>query len=111
MSLILDTRDRISIYLATIIKDVDGHIYDGKKIWTRYEKLLKDNEMDYSKKIVELSKIKSVMNYFIYQIDRNCRFDYDKQIGDLYYIDDGEKYMKYGKLDMAIFDTEKELFI
>lgn len=111
MDLILDTRNRTSIYIATTIKDTDGKVYDGKKIWTKYEELLMDNEMDYSKKMVELSKIKSVMNYFIYQIDRNCRFDYDKQIGDLYYIDDGEKYMKYGKLDMTIFDTENELFI
>ena len=111
MNLILDTRERISIYIATTIKDIDGKVYDGKKIWTKYEELLMDNEMDYSKKMIELSKIKSVMNYFIYQIDRNCKFDYDKQIGDIYYIDGGEKYMKYGKLNMSIFDTENELFI
>ena len=111
MDLILDTRNRISIYIATTIKDTDGKVYDGKKIWTKYEELLMDNEMDYSKKMVELSKIKSVMNYFIYQIDRNCKFDFDKQIGDIYYIDEGEKYMKYGKLNMSIFDTENELFI
>lgn len=111
MNLILDTRDRISIYIATTIKDIDGKVYNGKKIWAKYEELLMDNEMDYSKKMVELSKIKSVMNYFIYQIDKNCKFDYDKQIGDIYYIDEGEKYMKYGKLNMSIFDTENELFI
>lgn len=111
MNLILDTRDCVSIYLATVIKDIDGQIYDGRKIWQKYEELLLDNDLDYSKKVIELSKIKSIMNYFIFRVDRNSRFDYDKQIGNLFYIDDGEKYMKYGKLDMNIFDTGKELYI
>ncbi|WP_296874804.1 CRISPR-associated helicase Cas3', partial [Thomasclavelia sp.] len=111
MNLILDTRDCVSIYLATVIKDIDGQVYDGRKIWQKYEELLLDNDMDYSKKVIELSKIKSIMNYFIFRVGRNSRFDYDKQIGDLFYIDDGEKYMKYGKLNMSIFDTGKELYI
>lgn len=111
MNLILDTRDCVSIYLATVIKDIDGQVYDGRKIWQKYEELLLDNDLDYSKKVIELSKIKSIMNYFIFRVDRNSRFDYDKQIGDLFYIDDGEKYMKYGKLNMSIFDTGKELYI
>lgn len=111
MNLILDTRDRVSIYLAIVIKDIDGQICNGRKIWQKYEELLLDNDMDYSKRIIELSKIRSLMNYFIFQVDKNCQFDYDKQIGDIFYIDDGEKYMKYGKLNTSIFDTEKELFI
>lgn len=110
MNLILDTRDRITIYLASIVYD-DGTSFNGKEIWESYEELLNDNDMDYSKKIVELSKIKSKMNYFTYQVDRNCKFDYDKQIGDIYYIEEGAKYLEDGKLNMAIFDTENELFI
>ena len=110
MNLILNTRDRITIYLASIVYD-DGTSFNGKEIWESYEELLNDNDMDYSKKIVELSKIKSKMNYFTYQVDRNCKFDYDKQIGDIYYIEEGAKYLEDGKLNMAIFDTENELFI
>ena len=33
------------------------------------------------------------------------------QIGDIYYIEEGAKYLEDGKLNMAIFDTENELFI
>ena len=112
MKLIDEDKNIVQVYLARKIVDINGDLIDGKEIWKQYVNLWKMKcSIDYAEWKVKMSIITSKMNYFIYQIDRNCRFDYDKQIGDLYYIDDGEKYMKYGKLDMAIFDTEKELFI
>lgn len=113
MELILDTRDRVTVYLGRKVTDIDGNIYDGNQIWNEYEALLFDEEMEYSKKAFELSLVKSKMNYFMYQVNRNSRFDYTKQIGDIYYIENGEAYVNVedGKLNMSIFDSDKELFI
>lgn len=111
MELILDTRDRVTIFLGRKIKDVDGNEYDGNLIWTQYVELLQDNDMDYSKKIYQLSVVKSKMNYFMYQIDSECQFDYKEQIGDIFYIEDGDNYILDGKLNTGLFDTEDELFI
>ena len=111
MELILDTRDRGTIFLGRKIKDVDGNEYDGNLIWTQYVELLQDNDMDYSKKIYQLSVVKSKMNYFMYQIDSKCQFDYKEQIGDIFYIEDGDNYILDGKLNTGLFDTEDELFI
>lgn len=111
MELILDTRDRVTIFLGRKIKDVDGNEYDGNLIWTQYVELLQDNNMDYSKKIYQLSVVKSKMNYFMYQIDSKCQFDYKEQIGEIFYIEDGDNYILDGKLNTGLFDTENELFI
>lgn len=111
MELILDTRDRVTIFLGRKIKDFDGHEYDGNLIWKQYVELLQDNEMDYSKKIYQLSVVKSKMNYFMYQVDSNCQFDYEEQIGDIFYIEDGDNYILDGKLNTGLFETENELFI
>ena len=55
--------------------------------------------MDYSEKRVKLSMVKSKMNYFIYQIKKNSDLIYNDKIGELFYIDDGEKYFDHGKLN------------
>ena len=111
MELILDTRDRVTIFLGRKINDVYGNEYDGNLIWHQYVKLLQDNEIDYSKKVYELSVVKSKMNYFMYQVDNKCQFDYKEQIGDIFYIEDGDKYILDGKLNTGLFETEDELFI
>lgn len=111
MELILDKRERVTIFLGRKIKDVYGNEYDGNLIWRQYVELLQDNEMDYSKKIYQLSVVKSKMNYFMYQVDNKCQFDYKEQIGDIFYIEDGDNYILDGKLNTGLFETENELFI
>ena len=37
MELILDTRDRVTIFLGRKIKDVDGNEYDGNLMWSYYK--------------------------------------------------------------------------
>lgn len=68
MELILDTRDRVTIFLGRTVINIDGEEFDGKDIWNQYVDLLKNNEMDYAKKVYELSVVKSMMNYFMYQV-------------------------------------------
>ncbi|QXM05378.1 CRISPR-associated helicase Cas3' [Crassaminicella indica] len=78
----------------------------GKEVWKRFKDLLKDTEMSYSKKQIYLSQIKEEMNYFIYQVYEQPNFTDDDEIEDIYYIEDGEKYFKDGKLDRLLFTKE-----
>ncbi len=63
------------------------------------------------KKKASEGDIESFLNYFMYQIDSKCQFDYKEQIGDIFYIEDGDNYILDGKLNTGLFDTEDELFI
>lgn len=111
MELILDTRDRVTIFLGRTVINIDGKEFDGKDIWNKYVGLLKNNEMDYAQKVCELSVVKSKMNYFMYQVIKKNQFDFKEQIGDIYYIENGDDYILDGKLNTALFETEDELFI
>ncbi len=111
MELILDTRDRVTIFLGRTVINIDGEEFDGKAIWNQYVDLLKNNEMDYAKKVYELSVVKSMMNYFMYQVIKKNQFDFKEQVGDIYYIENGDDYILDGKLNTALFETEDELFI
>lgn len=53
--------------------------------------------MDYSKKKYELSEVRSRMNYFTYTIQKTDLM-YSDKIGELYMIEDGEKYFQNGRL-------------
>ncbi|WP_455684632.1 CRISPR-associated helicase Cas3' [Thomasclavelia sp.] len=111
MELILDTRDRVTIFLGTIVINMEGKKIDGKAIWNRYVDLLKNKEMDYANKVYELSVVKSEMNNFMYQVIKKNQFDFKEQVGDIYYIENGDDYILDGKLNTALFETEDELFI
>ena len=82
-----------------ILEIEDGTVIDGKEVWEAYKSLLEDNSMAYARKMVLLSEIRSRMNYFIYQIKKNSDLIYDEQIGDIVYIENGEKYFENNKLN------------
>lgn len=111
MELIQDTIDRVTIFLGRTVMGVNGDEFDGKDIWNWYLDLLKDNEIEYAKKVYELSVVKSKMNYFMYQVNKKAQFDYQQQVGDIYYIENGDDYIRDGKLKIELFETENELFI
>lgn len=99
MKLITEDNWSMSVYLAREMEDEQGNKLDGKKLWQEYVELLKDFSMNYAKKKVKLSEITSKMNCFIYQIKRNADLNYNDKIGEIFYIEEGEKYFKNGKLD------------
>ncbi len=105
MKLIDEENMSISVYLGRKILDKDKKEIDGNTIWEEYVKTLKDNEMEFSKKQVKLSEIKSKMNYFIYQIKKNSSLTYTEIVGELYYIEDGEKYFNDGRVDKEKLNT------
>lgn len=99
MRLIEDDNNQISVYLARDIHLENGEILKGTEIWNRYVELLKNNKMEYAEKEIELSKVRAKMNNFIYEVQRNNNILPNEIIGDLYYIEEGEKYFKNGKVD------------
>ena len=102
MRLIDDDYNKISIYLSSML-EINNEKLDGNEIWDNYRDLLEDMKMDYAEKRVKLSQVRSKMNNFIYEIRWKCDFTYNDRIGDLYYIENGDKYFTNGKLDKEKF--------
>lgn len=110
MQLIPEDKWNVSVFLSRTITDEQGNEIDGKVIWDRYKELLYDKKMNYAKRKVKLSDITSKMNYFIYQVcQMGC--SYNEQIGELFYIENGEEYLENGKLNRAKIQGQLTEFI
>lgn len=90
----------ISVFIPRIILLSDGREINGFEIWENYKQLLMDNEINYAEKQVKLSDIKSNFNYFIFKINCNKDIYYNDRIGEIYFLEDGEKYIKNGHLSI-----------
>ncbi|MCH3963143.1 MAG: CRISPR-associated helicase Cas3' [Clostridium sp.] len=102
MQLIDDNQDKYTIFLSRKIKDEKNNVIDGNQIWEEYKSLIMDNKMDYAEKKVKLSQVNSRLNYFIYRVKEMPQV-YSDMLGDIYYISDGEKYIKDGRFNQEIF--------
>lgn len=110
---LIDKNDdwKMSVYFARAITTDNGEIIDGKQVWERYRELLSDMPMNYAKKQVLLSEVKSKMSYFIYQIKIDNSLDYNDRIGELYLIEDAEQYFENGRLNTDKFYSQGNLFV
>ncbi len=111
MELIEDNQWDMSVYLARIIEDEEGTLLNGMKIWENYKELLGNHNLDYAEKQIRLSQITSKMNYFIYRIKKTSDLIYSDRIGELYCIEDGEKYFENGRLNKEKFISQGAVFI
>lgn len=124
MKLIDDNRQMYSIYFSRNIIDKNNpeNVIDGKKIWKEYKELLQDNHMSYQEKTVKLHNIRSKMNMFMYQFkielyNENHKpvienLEWDEQIGDIFYVENGEDYYdENGVLNKELFKDNEDLFI
>lgn len=105
MKLIDDTQDMVQIYIIRTLC-VDGEILDGKQIWDSYVDLWENGRktMSYAEWKIELSRITSKMNNFIYQVSKHNlhigKF-YD-QMGNIICLKDGDKYFTKDKFNREI---------
>lgn len=97
MKLIEEDKGLMSVFLNRTIRINEGSL-SGLRLWKEYEALLRDNSSSFSKKKIELSKVYSKMQYFIYQIRPTQGFIANDQIGELYFIENGEQFFENGKL-------------
>ncbi|MCH1981236.1 CRISPR-associated helicase Cas3' [Ruminococcus sp. OA3] len=112
MKLIDDNRQMVSVYLARNIKEEGAGEIDGRTVWEEYKELLLNEEMEFAEKKVRLYKVRSSMNVFLYQLSKNAVFDWNEQIGDIYYIEDGEAFFdENGILDRKKFENGEMLFL
>ncbi len=110
---LIDKNDdwKMSVYFAREITTDTGEIIDGKQVWERYRELLSDMTMNYAKKQILSSEVKSKMSYFIYQIKIDNSLDYNDRIGELYLIEDAEQYFENGRLNTDKFYSQGNLFV
>ncbi|MEG2323504.1 MAG: CRISPR-associated helicase Cas3' [Anaerovoracaceae bacterium] len=111
MALIDESDWEVSLFLSRDITLENGDKLIGKECWEEYKELLQNEKIDYAQKQVELSHIRSNMNYFIYQVNRNIIHVWNDEIGELYYLEDGEEYFTNGKLDTKLIDEKGGMFI
>lgn len=112
MQLINDNRLMKSVYLGRIIQEENGEEIDGRFVWDEYKQLIEETEMEYSERKVKLHNVRSKMNAFIYQFSCKAEFMEDEQIGELYYIENGEAYFDENDiLRRELFEEGKDLFI
>ena len=102
MELIDDKSQMLDLFLSRNLK-IGGKEIRGFEIWDQYVRLIENKDMDYSEKIVKLSEKKSRMSDFIYRISKRDFLKYIQTandiIGNLVYIEDGEKYIYKGRLN------------
>lgn len=77
----------------------------GKKVFQKYKEIYQDRQLGYAEKKIKLSKISEELNLFIYAIYKNkSNVIEGEMFGDLYYVEEGEKYIENGR-----FSREKYL--
>ena len=109
MQLIEEQDDKKTYFFNRTLTDEEieeiGENIDGSEVWERYVDILK--EENYAKKIVELSKIREKMMYFLYEVKKNTELNYSDIKGSIIYIDDGDKYF----IDGVYTGGEGDMFI
>ncbi len=98
MQLIEEQDDKKTYFFNRKLTDEEveeiGENINGSEVWRKYVDILK--EENYAKKIVELSKIREKMMYFLYEVKKNVELSYNDIKGSITYIDDGDKYFTDG---------------
>ena len=98
MKLIEEQEDKKTYFFNRTLTDEEieeiGTNINGYEIWKKYTDILK--EENYAKKIVELSKIREKMMYFLYELKKDVELNYNDIKGSIIYIDDGDKYFTDG---------------
>lgn len=107
MKLIDEDNNSYTIFLNTCIEDENGNYIYGEDIWNEYYKLLIDKNMAYAERRVRLSEVGEKMDYFTYEVNK-INFTYNSILGNMIYIDNGEKYFENGKFNRELLNQASE---
>lgn len=107
----LITEKHYTLFIAHQVTYMDENgtevTLDGTQVWTEFNTLLADREMEYSEKRVKLSQVKEKMAYFTFNFGNQTDSRsitpqiYTEIVGDMYYIADGERFMEPDSLTGA----------
>lgn len=101
---LIDSSLTSTIFLATDI-EFEGIKISGKEVWKEYKALLCDKKLSYAEKKIRLSNLNEKVDLFTYQVYEFPDI-FDDEIGNLKYIENGEKYMIDGKFDREKYSNE-----
>jgi len=96
--------ENAQVFLAHKI-EMGNVIIDGKDVWNEYKQLLKDSDMHYAEKAINISQLKEKMSYFTYNIYGNLEIKCDEEFGGYYYINDGDRFIDDEKFDRKKFSS------
>ncbi len=111
MQLIDEGNWTMSVFLARKIQLPSGESLDGRNIWEQYKEILTKHQEDYAKFRIELSRINSKLNLFIYKIKKNSNLIFNDRIGEIYYLENGDDFFENNRLNKAKLEEAGGLFI
>lgn len=99
----------ISIFLnRTIIKENQKIV--GSEVWEQYKRICFNNELSYAQRRVELSKIREIMDLFLYTVtiyDKDNGNKYNtEEFGNILYIEEGEEFIEDGKFNKEKYEAK-----
>nr|WP_092073175.1 CRISPR-associated helicase/endonuclease Cas3 [Dendrosporobacter quercicolus]NSL48750.1 CRISPR-associated helicase/endonuclease Cas3 [Dendrosporobacter quercicolus DSM 1736]SDM55114.1 CRISPR-associated helicase, Cas3 family [Dendrosporobacter quercicolus] len=101
------------IFLAYELQE-GAKLISGREVWRRYKEICRAKDMGYGRRKVELSILAEQMSYFTYQVYGvgQQALGCDEEFGGYYYIEDGERFIEYGKFNRKAFVRQgKGLFL
>ncbi|WP_416176380.1 CRISPR-associated helicase Cas3' [Clostridium sp.] len=105
MKLIDENQNKYTVFISRKIQVDNDNYISGEDVWEQYKKILMDKDIEYAEKKVKLSKVNVKLDYFIYKV-KNIPTEYSDMLGNIYYISDGDKYIKNGRFNQEIFIGE-----
>lgn len=110
LKLIDDDRNEYTVFINRCVEIDEGKVIYGIDVWKEYKELLTNPDIDYSEKKVKLSIVNEKLDYFLYRVN-NFPGSYSDVVGDIFYLDDGEKYFIDGKFDRELFNKSQSFEI
>ena len=111
MELIDSTLHKFSVYFGAGDPESEN---ESRNLWNEYKALLKTgktDEMNYAEKKVKLHDLRVKMNDYIYELNSIDGLPIEEEIGDLYYVSDGDQYFdENGKLCRDVI-TKNGMFL
>lgn len=103
---LIEEKNEYTVFLNRTIVLENGEVLAGSEVWENYCSLLTDSKMDYAEKKVKLSVVQEQMDYFTYNVGA-LDVSYNGVIGNIFYIEEGEKYFTEGKFDRKLLKDGK----
>ena len=98
----------IDIFINYTIK-INGKEVNGKDIFRKYIEIYENKTISYSERKVKFSQIAEKLNLFIYSLPINSIQQIEgEKICGMYYVEEGEKYIKDGRFNREKYIKEGE---
>ena len=99
----------LSIFLNRTIVIEEKEIV-GSDVWEEYKSICLNSKLSYAQRQVKLSKIREIMDLFLYSVtiyDRdNCKKYFTEEFGDILYIENGEEFIEDDKFDKEKYEAK-----